>query len=223
MTSTNYEFDHIAFNKAVRKTIKTGLRFEESDLQLNDPVKKRRIFSEYLKKVLDRVDIVVGDEKAALSLQIEVLKKYIDLEELEDSSDIEDIVKKVGSFYQQAQKSHVSIAVHYDSTWINNCKKNSTSILSSIKNAMQIAEIEDSIEALIRLSRDPMQTLKPFVDLLKLVANDMEKANSEVETRMKHKGVGSGEAYETKYLDETKMLDECQLVIEEVKKNHVIG
>lgn len=223
LTSTNYEFDHIAFNKAVRKTIKTGLRFEESDLQLNDPVKKRRIFSEYLKKVLDRVDIVVGDEKAALSLQIEVLKKYIDLEELEDSSDIEDIIKKVGSFYQQAQKSHVSIAVHYDSTWINNCKKNSTSILSSIKNAMQIAEIEDSIEALIRLSRDPMQTLKPFVDLLKLVANDMEKANSEVETRMKHKGVGSGEAYETKYLDETKMLDECQLVIEEVKKNHVIG
>ena len=58
LTSTNYEFDHIAFNKAVRKTIKTGLRFEESDLQLNDPVKKRRIFSEYLKKVLDRVDIV---------------------------------------------------------------------------------------------------------------------------------------------------------------------
>ena len=55
------------------------------------------------------------------------------------------------------------------------------------------------------------------------ISNDMEKANSEVETRMKHKGVGSGEAYETKYLDETKMLDECQLVIEEVKKNHVIG
>jgi len=222
LSSTNYEFDSLSFNKAVRKTIKTGLKFKDADLQLDDPVKKRRIFSEYLKKLLDRVETVVGDEKAALSLQIEILKQHIDLEEMEEASDIEDIIKQIASFYGQAQKSHVSVAVHYDSAKINNCKKNSASILSSIKNAMQIAEINDPIEVLIRLSRDPMQAIKPFADLLSLAAKDVEKADAEVETRMKNKGVGSEEECEDKYLNETKMLDECQQVIEEVKKNHVV-
>ena len=223
ITSTNYEFDYVSFNKAVRKVIRTGLHFTDEDLQLDDPVKKRRMYSEHLHKILERIDTVVDDEKVALAEQLRVIAEHIDIDDMEDSGDVEDIVKKIGQFYSQAQKSHVSIAVHYDSGKINTCKKNSSQILSAIRNAREIMDIQDSVEILIRLSRDPMQDLKPFVELLNLVSADMEKADSEVAQRVANKGQDMSEAAKDPFAAEEEILAKCQVTIEEVKKDYVNG
>lgn len=223
LSSTNYEFDYISFNKAVRKVIKTGLRFTDDELQLDDPVKKRRLYSEHLKKILDRVDAVVAEEKNALVSQIEVISNLIDMDDIEEASDIEEVVKKIGQFYSQAQTSHVSVAVHYDVGKINACKKNSSQILSAIKNSQQIIETQDSVEALIRLSRDPMQGIKAFVELLNMVSVDIMKADSEVAQRMLNKKSGFNNESENQFQAEKDKLDMCRSVIEEVKNNHVNG
>lgn len=221
INSTNYEFDYISFNKAVRKVIKTGLHFTDDELQLDDPVKKRRMFSEHLKKILERIDTVVDGEKELLSSQIQIISGLIDIDDLEDASDIEAIVKKIGEFYSQAQKSHVRIAVHYDSGKINACKKNASQILSAIKNAQQILETVDSVEALIKLSRDPMQGIKAFVELLDMVSVDIVKADNEVTQRVSNNGSGSGEEIENQFQAERDKLAICSTVIEELKKDYV--
>lgn len=221
--STNYEFDYVLFSKAVRKVIRTGLHYMDAELQLDDPVKKRRIYSEHLKKLLDRIEMVVNEEKRALAAQIEILTRLVELDDLEEASDVEDLVKQVGQFYSQAQTSRVSIAMHYDQNKIKYCKNNSVQILSAIKNACQISETQDVVEALIRLSRDPMQEMKVFVELLSLASSDIAKANSECESRMENKGAGSAKEGETLFQTEDNKLVECQSIIEEVKKNHVIG
>lgn len=223
VTSTNYEFDYISFSKAVRKVIRTGLHFAEGELQLDDPVKKRRMYSEHLKKILDRVDTVVDDEKAVLTSQLQLISEQINIDELEDSDDVEDVVKKIGEFYLQAQKSHVSVAVHYDLGKINVCKKNASSILSAIKNAQKIIGTQDSVEALIRMSKDPIQGMQQFVELLKLVSADVRKADLEVAQRLSNKGTASGEKATNQFLVERERLALCRATIEEVKKNHVIG
>lgn len=223
VNSTHYEFDYVSYNKAVRKVIRTGLHFAEGELQLDDPVKKRRMFSEHLKKILERVDAVVSDEKYVLSTQIQLISGLIDIDELEDSSDIEDVLKKVGQFYSQAQTSHVSIAIHYDLGKINACKRNASQISSAIKNARQIIETQDSVEALIRLSRDPMQSIKLFVELLNMVSNDIEKADYEVVQRMANKGTDSAEDTESQFQTEKERLAVCRTTIEEVKKDYVNG
>lgn len=225
LSSTNYEFDYVSFHKAVRKVIRTGLRFTDEELQLDDPVKKRRIYSEHLKKLLDRIETVVKDEADALFAQIEILKQFIDLEELKEASDIEELVKQISKFYSQAQTSHVGISVHYDASKINSCKKNSGQILSSIKNAQQIIETKEPVEALIRLSRDPMQGLKTFVKLLAVAGADVEKADHECELRMKNtnKNTGDDSSAVEVFRNETDKVKECRSIIEEVKKNHVIG
>lgn len=151
------------------------------------------------------------------------MRKYINLEDLNEASEIEEVVKQIGKFYSQAQISHVSIAVHYDLTKISKCKKNAVLILSAIRNVLQIIEIQNPIEALIRLSRDPMQALKPFTELLSITDSDIQKANSEVERRMQNKVERIDEARVTKYLVEEKQLNECQTIISEVKKKHVNG
>ena len=50
VTSTNYEFDYISFNKAVKKVINTGLKYGIDDLQLEDPdvYKRQVVYSETL-------------------------------------------------------------------------------------------------------------------------------------------------------------------------------
>ena len=223
LSSTNYEFDYISFNKAVRRVIRTGLHFTDDELQLDDPVKKRKMHSEHLKKILERVDTVVGDEKEVLSSQIQIISGLIDIDDIEDASDIENIVKTIGQFYSQAQTSHVSIAVHYDMGKINACKKNASQILSAIKSAQQIMETQDSVEAMIRLSRDPMQWIKVFVELLNMVRADIITADGEVDRRISNKGIESEEGMENQFRTEKDKLAVCRIIIEEVKKDHVNG
>lgn len=221
ISSTNFEYDYVAFNKAVRKVIKTGLHYSDNDLQLDDPVKKRRIYSEHLKKLLDRIDTVVTEEKTNIESQINKLATFIDLQEIEEPSDIELIVKQISKFYSQAQISHVSVAVHYDNSIINVCKKNASQILSSIKNAQQLLEVQDSVEALIKLSRDPMHILKPFIDLLVLVNTDIEKANTEIKQRFDNNKTGVDPENISQFKEENEKINECQNIIKEVK-SHVV-
>ena len=132
-------------------------------------------------------------------------------------------VNKIGDFYKQAQKSHVRIAVHYDLGKINTCKKKASQILSSIRNAQQIIRGEDSIETLIRLSRDPMQEIKEFVDLLNMANADIAIADDEVTQRMSNKGPDMEEETDNQFQAENNKLVACRTILEEVKKDHVNG
>jgi len=221
ITSTNYEYDYIAFNKAVKKVINTGLKYSDDELQLDDPVRKRRMSSEYLKKILDRIDTVVEDEKRAIASKIDVLKPLLDLDELGSEDDIKEVIKDIRKFYSQAQTSHVSVAVHYDVTLVNSCQKNAGTILSAIKVALQLQNIEEPVEALIRLSKDPLKGLSSFASLLNIVNADIEKANLDIENRMKNKSSDGDNGNETQYVEERKQIQQCKEIIEEVKKNHV--
>ena len=70
-----------------------------------------------------------------------------------------------------------------------------------------------------------MQGLKTFVKLLAVAGADVEKADNECELRMKNKNKNTGDdssAVEV-FRNETDKVKECRSIIEEVKKNHVIG
>ena len=84
-------------------------------------------------------------------------------------------------------------------------------------------ETQDSVEALIRLSRDPMQGIKAFVELLNMVSADIIKADNEVAQRISNRGTDSGEEAENQFQAEQEKLALCRSMIEEVKKNHVNG
>ena len=74
--------------------------------------------SEYLKYIIERIDTVVSEEKTALNDVIDVLGKVVDLDDIDDEEDIKEIIASVKKFYNQAQISHISVAIHYDVTEI---------------------------------------------------------------------------------------------------------
>lgn len=215
--STNYEIDFVPYSKAVRKVINTGLKYEEADLQLDDPVKKRKIISEHLKKILDRVDKVVEAEKDAIGLRLDTLKTLMDVNDEIDETSIKDVLDSVKKFYDQAQIAHVSVAVHVDSQKISNCKKNASNIASSIKTAMQILSIEDSVESLIRISKDPLFSLEPFINLLEKTQADVIKADIEIKNRIQGTSPASDDSDNNKYQKEKKIVADCKAKLEALK------
>lgn len=217
-SSTNYEYDFVSFNKAVRKVINNGLVYTEEQLQLDDPFRKRRISSEYLKKILEKIGTVVDDEKQLLAEKVAIISKYIDLDDIEDEDDIKEIITFIKSFYNQAQKSHISAAIHMDNGLINSCNKNASNILSSLNVAMQVEEISEPVEALLRLSKDPIKGLSDFARLLETVGNDIIQTTAEIESRMRESiGNSDNDDEHDDYCETKELLDECKTIIEEVK------
>ena len=223
ISSTNYEYDYIEFNKSVKKVINTGLKYLDDELQLDDPVKKRRLSSEYLKKILDRINIVVEEEKRLIASNIEELKLLLDLDELESEDDIKDVIDYIKKFYNQANTSHISVSVNYDTELVNRCQKNAVIISNAIKIALNVQKIEEPVEALIRMSKDPIMGIAEFIRLLRKVSADIEKANSEIVNRMENKSVDCDNENETQYVEEKKQIQRCKKIIEEVQKNYANG
>lgn len=217
VTSTNYEFDYISFNKAVRKVINTGLKYGIDDLQLEDPVRKRRLMSEHLKYILDRIDTVVSGEKNALNEVIDVLGKVVDLDDIDDEEDIKEIITSIKKFYNQAQISHISVAIHYDVSLINSCNKNAGAIVSAIKTANQIKETTDTQELLLKFSKDPVFALSDFAKLLTLTNSDLVIAKQEVANRMNNVISAGGGNNTDQYNTDKENLQECKKIIAEVK------
>ncbi len=219
VTSTNYEYDYVAFNKAVRKVINTGLVFSDNDLQLNDPVRKRRLVSEHLKFILDRIDTVVEEEKKSLETTVSRVRGLIDVEEIDNEEDIKEIITSIKTFYAHAQNSHISVATHYNVPLINSCNKNVTSILSSIRTYRQICNTTNTQELLLKLSRDPIQGMSEFVSLVELAGKDVNIANQEMAGRLNN-SIPTGENNEdNNYLTEIQNIQTCKKLIAEVKNN----
>lgn len=219
VTSTNYEYDYVAFNKAVRKVINTGLVFSDNDLQLEDPVRKRRLVSEYLKFILDRLDTVVEEEKKSLEEMVSRMSGLIDLDEIDSEEDIKDIIAYIKRFYTQAQNSHISVATHYNVPLINSCNKNVSSILSALRTYRQIRETTNTQELLLKFSRNPVQGMREFVSLVEMAGKDVNRAKQEVSDRM-NDSIPAGEKNDDNYyLTEVQSIQTCKKLIAEVKNN----
>jgi len=98
---------------------------------------------------------------------------------------------------------------------------NASTIVSSIKVALQLMELSKPIEAMLRLSRDPIKGFSAFIDLLSTVSADVKKANQEIAARMQHKLDKDGDSSQPEYNDEREKIEQSKEIIEEVKKNYV--
>lgn len=219
--SQNYEMEYTVFKNQVKKVINTGLHYSEEELQLDDPVRKRREYSEYLKKIQDRIEGVVQEEERAIHGKLDVMRQLVDLDALEEDEDIKEVIKEIKRFYEQAAQSHISAAIHDRSELIGKCQKNAGMIVRAIKEAIYIQSIADPVEKLIRLSRDPLKDISLFADLLSIVDSDVHKTDQEIERRMENVSLGGDNAVETKYAREQTQIRQCRENLEAVKKRYV--
>ena len=73
------------------------------------------------------------------------------------------------------------------------------------------------VEALIRMSKDPLSGLTPLAEVLTKVKRDLDKSNQEIDTRLQN-SVNTSEADASdEYEAEKQMLLECETILEEVR------
>lgn len=157
--SQNYEIEYTTFRKRVNEVINAGLHYSEEELQLDDPVRKRREYSVYLKKIQDRIEGVIQEEERVIHDKLEEMKQLVDLDVLDEEDDVKDVLKEIKKFYEQVNQSHISTAIHDRSDLISKCQKSAGMIVKAMKEAIYIQSITDPVEKLIRLSRDPLKNL----------------------------------------------------------------
>lgn len=221
--SQNYVMEYTVFNSQVKKVINTGLRYAEEELQLDDPVRKRREYSIYLKKIQDRIEGVIQEEERAINSKLDVMRQLVDLDTLEEDEDVREVIREIKKFYEQANKSHISAAIHDRSDLIGKCQRNAGMIVKAIREALCIQDIVDPVEKLIRLSKDPLKDLSLFTELLSTVDSDVRKTDQEIEKRMGNVSLGGDNSVETKYAREQMRIRQCRENMEAVKKRHVGG
>ena len=181
-------------------------------------MKKRRIYSEYLKKILDRIPKVVNKEKEEIEEKLKIVDQLIEMDKVDDEEDISEIIKQIEKFYDSAHKIHIGAVVKTESTLIKECKKNVYIIYKSINYAKQALECDDYVESLLRLSKDPLSGLTEFTNLLEKTNSDLLKVKLEIEKRMQKELENTSFGEYLGYKEEKDKLNHCRSILEEMSK-----
>ena len=194
------------------------LHYEITDLQLNDPVRKRKRSSEYLKTLIERIPIVVENEKRELKECLDTIENLVDCDDIEDEEDIKGLIKDIRTFYRKAGDNRINASRHKNDKLLLQCTKEATAIYNAIQNSQQILSCKDPIEAMLHLSQNPLFGLKPFAELLVKVNNDLVETDSEIRCRMQKLNNQISGDMEMGYAQVNQWLKECQIILEEVKR-----
>lgn len=76
-----------------------------------------------MKKILDRIPVVVEEEKNAIKERLAIIESLVALEDIDDDDDIKEIVKQIRAFYNRANESHIGAALRMDNTLLLACSK----------------------------------------------------------------------------------------------------
>lgn len=203
--------DREKFDTMVRTVKSEKLTVESSILDLVDPVKPRRDARDYLRVILERLDKVQEDELAKAAEIMTTIKENFGTTDIDDE-DIEDMVEKVVEFYRTAEDS--KLPGKYDQELFDDVKKYSTSTSKAIKEIVAAQKTTNALDCILAFSQDPIRKVEKLDQLLKKVAADLAKIQTELAVRKEKLGGGSNPSGSQNVFDNEKIIiNECRKII----------
>ena len=215
--SENYFMDYVGYVTKFKEVMKTGLHYSDEMLQTDDPVVQRSNSSKNLQVIVDKIDQIVEDERRMLMDLLDKLKVHVNVNTVSESN-IDDIYKAARRFYKIASEAKLSVVIQKNgSERTALLKDKAKSIKNSIDVAKRAVNITDSVEALLCMSSAPAKELKPFVEYLEILAQDMEKVNE----KLKNHGQDLSDdqvVEDDPFVEQRNMLDECDRILGEASQ-----
>lgn len=180
--------DRDKFDSMVRAVKNEKLTLDTATLDLVDPVKPRRDTRDFLRSILDRLDKVQEEELAKAANIMNTIKDNFGTTQIDDE-DIEDMVEKIVEFYKTAENG--KLPGKYDQSLFSEVKKNCRSISWAIKEITNAQKAPSAIECILAFSQDPIRKVERLETLLKKVAADIAKVQTELEVRKAKFGSGT--------------------------------
>lgn len=198
------------FKAAVEKIQKQRLFMSDEQLKENDPIPQRREIREILEKIQTRLPKVAEAEKDKANLALQQLKVFIDYEDL-DEDDIEDLVSKINDFYTAANDAMINI--HCNQAELDKIKKDAKTISVALKEVLEGLKKEDTIDILMRFSKDPLSKVERLLSMLVSVNKDMVFANNDIAKRREKINIVRNDGSSTKYAQEKNKLETCRNIV----------
>ena len=198
------------FKAAVEKIQKQRLFMSDEQLKENDSIPQRREIREILEKIQTRLPKVAEAEKDKANLALQQLKVFIDYEDL-DEDDIEDLVSKINDFYTAANDAMINI--HCNQAELDKIKKDAKTISVALKEVLEGLKKEDTIDILMRFSKDPLSKVERLLSMLVSVNKDMVFANNDIAKRREKINIVRNDGSSTKYAQEKNKLETCRNIV----------
>ena len=203
--------DREKFDSMVRTVKNEKLSVDTEILDLVDPVKPRRDARDYLRMILERLDKVQEDELAKAAEIMTTIKDNFGSTDVDDE-DIEDLVEKIVDFYRTAEDG--KLPGKYDQELFDEVKKYSTSISKAIREIVAAQKTTNALDCILAFSQDPIRKVEKLDQILKKVAADISKIQTELNVRKAKLGGGSNPTGSQNVFDNEKVtISECSRII----------
>lgn len=174
VTSPKYILYYTLFQEALRQLRTSGLCLTGNELAQKDEIAKRNELIEYTKNLLPKLDIVAkAEQEQARQLTAELLEyfEYDEDDEIE-IQDVRDMLEDIMDFYKDADQYGVNIFLPYQQ--ISSLKENAKKLTDAIALIQEDTSQYSTLEILLHFSSVPMQTVQPFLDLLRKTKQNLE-------------------------------------------------
>lgn len=178
--------DELRLMAAFRNVKSNKLVIPRDVIPQEDPIKLRREVFAYYTHITDRLDAVsraeLNNVRENMDTIIEAFRDDSDeVDEFEiDEDDIIEFASQVKSFYDEANKAMISLAVPS----VDSVKKNAKAISKAINDISEVLQEENPLTILMTFSSDPASRLVPLLELLEQVRKDMEKVDKQIAFRL---------------------------------------
>lgn len=170
--STNVVLDAIALSKVFGKVKKSRLIIEPEEKQNDDRIKQRRDAYTFLNDIEERIESVAKSELENGKAKLQrIYDEFGDNEIGED--ELTEFIFRVKKFYEEANKAQVNVK----EISLDGIKK--VSILEkAISDIAAVLDEDDPLTIIMAFSGDPVTTIKPLIDIIDALENEIAKANT---------------------------------------------
>ena len=170
--STNVVLDAIALSKVFGKVKKSRLIIEPEEKQNDDRIKQRRDAYTFLNDIEERIESVAKSELENGKAKLQrIYDAFGDNEIGED--ELTEFIFRVKKFYEEANKAQVNVK----EISLDGIKK--VSILEkAISDIAAVLDEDDPLTIIMAFSGDPVTTIKPLIDIIDALENEIAKANT---------------------------------------------
>lgn len=170
--STNVVLDAIALSKVFGKVKKSRLIIEPEEKQNDDRIKQRRDAYTFLNDIEERIESVAKSELENGKAKLQrIYDEFGDNEIGED--ELTEFIFRVKKFYEEANKAQVNVK----EVSLDGIKK--VSILEkAISDIAAVLDEDDPLTIIMAFSGDPVTTIKPLIDIIDALENEIAKANT---------------------------------------------
>lgn len=151
----------------------------EEERKQRDDITSKDEMTEYLIRLLPKLDDAVnGEKEAAKQIYIKLLQFFeFDEDDEIEVADVRDMLTNIRDFYRDVDQYGMSVSCPHDK--IDRLLMQSTLLTQEIKRLGQDYSGWNTLEVLLEFAGDPLKIVQPFFELLKKADEDSRKVLAE--------------------------------------------